>query len=192
MTKEDYKQQALQLLKRGIAWPQDGSAFASLVAGFVAVFARIDARAEDLLRESRLSGVGELLPDWEKDWGLPDDCSQHVTTDEERKRVLRQKVLRDGDHSGTRLHAIAAAHGTTIQIETFAHGESIPGRPDINPADAGFVMRITLPATSVTEFRAGRGHAGERLRQWSPPQLFQCEIENYIRAHKMVIWAFGG
>lgn len=191
-TSLQYKGQALQLLPRGVPWPGDGSLLSKLLHAICDSFARVDARADDLLRESRVASVSELLDDWERDYGLPDECGVFVSAVDERKRMLRQKVLRVGIHTDARLIEIGLAHGQNIEIIRYAAGDQIPGHPEISPAEAAYVIRIKIAQTTVKSFRAGQNQAGDPLRSWGPPSLMRCEIERQKLAHKKIIWVFGG
>ncbi|MFC3336894.1 putative phage tail protein [Paracandidimonas soli] len=75
-TEGDYYRQLLQLLPLGPAWDSDlNPGVHGVLRAAAREFARIDARADDLLGEMVPTGVRELLPDWERVMGLPDRCT---------------------------------------------------------------------------------------------------------------------
>ncbi len=80
----------MKLLPLGIAWPRKpDSVLAKVCRGLTNVWGFVDSRAADLLeRESDPRKTVELLPDWEKAWGLPDPCFPSAITDDERRRML--------------------------------------------------------------------------------------------------------
>jgi uncharacterized protein YmfQ (DUF2313 family) len=86
----DYTQAFLRLLPQGQAWPRaPDSTLALTVDGLSQYWGYVDARAADLLeRESDPRFTIELLPDWERAWGLPDPCFPEATTIGERQRML--------------------------------------------------------------------------------------------------------
>ena len=64
------------LLPIGPAWPREyDSTLMALIGGLSQIWGDVDGRAADLLEtESDPRTTVELLPDWERAWGLPDPC----------------------------------------------------------------------------------------------------------------------
>jgi uncharacterized protein YmfQ (DUF2313 family) len=74
--RQDYLDQLGALLPTGPALPRHpDSALMRLLSMPAAELAAVDARAAALLAEADPRITSELLPDWETDFGLPDDCS---------------------------------------------------------------------------------------------------------------------
>lgn len=98
---DDYGDQMLSMLPLGQAWPRDpGSNIDGGVRGLAYFYGFVDARAGDLLeQESDPRKTVELLPDWEKAFGLPDPCMQEPLTIGERQRVLVQRITMLGAQS---------------------------------------------------------------------------------------------
>ena len=69
---EDYGTAFLALLPQGQAWPKwPGSTLDLACRGLAYYWGDVDSRAADLLeRESDPRITMELLPDWERAWGL--------------------------------------------------------------------------------------------------------------------------
>ena len=86
----DYTYAFLQLLPQGQAWPREqGSTLVQTCDGLSEYWGFVDGRAADLLeRESDPRKTIELLPEWERAWGLPDPCFPSATTIGERQRML--------------------------------------------------------------------------------------------------------
>jgi hypothetical protein len=74
---DDYAQMLLSLLPQGVAWSRDvGTVMVRGLWGLAQYWGFVDGRAADLLeRESDPRQTVELLPDWERAWGLPDRAS---------------------------------------------------------------------------------------------------------------------
>jgi uncharacterized protein YmfQ (DUF2313 family) len=87
---DDYAQRMISMLPQGPAWSRDpGTNMIRGVSGLAQYYGFVDGRAADLLeRESDPRQTVELLPDWEKAWGLPDPCFPNATSIEERRRML--------------------------------------------------------------------------------------------------------
>jgi uncharacterized protein YmfQ (DUF2313 family) len=100
-TGADYVTAFMRLLPQGIAWPREpDSVLARTCNGLANYWGHVDARAADLLeRESDPRKTIELLPDWERAWGLPDPCLAEPLTIADRQRVLVQRMTLLGAQS---------------------------------------------------------------------------------------------
>ena len=91
---EGYLELLQALLPRGAAWTRERTAtLTSLLDALAADLARIDADAADLLAEINPSTTLDMLPDWERVVGLPDDCSPAETVDVATRRNLLVSLL---------------------------------------------------------------------------------------------------
>ena len=80
----------------------------------------VDARAADLLeRESDPRSTIELLPDWERNWGLPDPCYTSPQSIDERQRALVMRMTMLGAQSRQFFIDVAAMLGYTITITEY-------------------------------------------------------------------------
>lgn len=73
--RDDYHQMLMDLLPRGRAWPRDGED-ADLMNGWAAELARVEQRGWDLLDQIDPRTTGEMMPDWERFFGLPGTASE--------------------------------------------------------------------------------------------------------------------
>jgi uncharacterized protein YmfQ (DUF2313 family) len=86
---DSYREGFMSLLPNGIAWPKYSVSgpFWKAIDGLTNYWGFVDGRAADLLeRESDPRTAIELLPDWERNWGLPDPCWSQARTVAERQR----------------------------------------------------------------------------------------------------------
>lgn len=124
MTESDYLQQLVALLPRGPAWSADeDSVLLERLQGWAATMARIDGRAGDLLVEADPRTTTELLPDWERVAGLPDDCElafDVVGTEGQRRLALLARLVSGGGMSVPYFQAVIAAMGYVATITEFA------------------------------------------------------------------------
>ena len=96
---DDYAQALANLLPYGDAWPRwPDSVLMQTLRGLANYFGFVDSRAADLLeQESDPRITIELLPDWERNWGLPDPCyKQALTIDQRHKLLLFIMTLQGG------------------------------------------------------------------------------------------------
>lgn len=115
---------ALALWPTGSAWGSpDGGAvsLSSKLASFTRVlldsFVWLYARAWTLVRNASVRGVDELLPEWESDYGLPDNCVQGETSVAERLRALEAKVSSVAIATPGDFIRVASSYGFTVTIE---------------------------------------------------------------------------
>lgn len=93
---------ALQdLLPVGKAWTRVlGSNSAKLLTGLAQEFERVHSRASDLLLREMSPGTSiELLADWERNLGLPDDCAPALTSVSDRQAAAGAKWAARGSTS---------------------------------------------------------------------------------------------
>lgn len=115
---------ALAFWPPGAAWGSpDGQAvplstnLAKFTRVLVSPFEWLYARAFRLALEANTQTVSELLPDWERDHGLPERCFTGEQTASQRLTTLRRKVLAEPLAHPEDFVRVAADFGFTIEIE---------------------------------------------------------------------------
>ncbi|WP_051396736.1 YmfQ family protein [Bradyrhizobium elkanii] len=119
---DEYRDAFLELLPQGQAWPKHtiDSVLWQTCDGLCQYWGTVDGRAADLLeRESDPRITMELLPDWERNWGLPDPCYAEPQTIGERQRALVQRMTLWGAQSRQFYIDFAAQLGYGITISEF-------------------------------------------------------------------------
>src|SRR5215831_2222335 len=98
---DDYAVALANLLPVGQAWPREPeSVLMRVIRGLAQVMGFVDSRAADLLeRESDPRKTIELLPEWERNWGLPDPCFLSTPSIAERQLMLVFKMTLLGAQS---------------------------------------------------------------------------------------------
>jgi uncharacterized protein YmfQ (DUF2313 family) len=109
------------LLPRGQAWSRDPETVQVRVwNGLSQYWGVVDGRAADLLEtESDPRRTTELLPDWERNWGLPDPCYTAPQSIGDRQRALVQRMTMLGGQSRQWFIDFAAYIGYTISISEY-------------------------------------------------------------------------
>jgi uncharacterized protein YmfQ (DUF2313 family) len=118
----DYREAFFNLLPNGQAWPKHAldSVLYGTVDGLCEYWGFVDGRAADLLeRESDPRQTIELLPDWERNFGLPDPCYTAPQTIAERQAALIARMTLWGSQSKAFYINFAAKLGYTITITEF-------------------------------------------------------------------------
>lgn len=209
---DSYADAFSSLLPQGIAWPRDStSVIMRVVKGLAQVFGFVDSRAADLLeRESDPRITVELLPDWERNWGLPDPCFGEPTTIVDRQRMLVMKMTMLGAQSRAFFMSLAAYIGYTIVIQEYAPfmagvsrvgnttaqnllrgGDSVHMRWYIGAPEMRFYWTVQVGAVRLTWFRSASGQAGvdPHLRIGLATDL-ECLIRRYKPAHTEVLFDY--
>lgn len=193
MTADDYLAQLQALLPPGAAWSREPDAnLTKLLAALAAEFARLDARAVQLIAESDPRLTAEMLSDWERAYGLPDPCTTAADTVAERRAVLTAKVTGLGGQS--RQYYIDLAERLGYQITITEYREFTAGQLAGAPLSNGAWLHawtVNAPETSVTSFVAGGGVAGDPLRDWGN-DILECAISRLAPAHTTPLFAYGG
>ena len=193
-TVEGYIELLAALLPPGVAWrSEEGSSMNDLLGAMAEELARVDARSDDLHEEADPRTTVELLADWERVAGLPDECLAGATqTMQERRAALVGRLTQQGGQSRIFFIQLAASLGfevTITEFRPFRAGISLAGDALTN-GDWIFTWRINAPETTIVSFRAGLSAAGEPLRTWGNTRL-ECAIERLAPAHTNVLFGYG-
>lgn len=193
-TTEQYREHLKALLPPGQAFSRDaGTNLDSLLEGMAAELARLDGRGESLITEANPRTTLEMLPDWERVAGLPDNCASALeATLQGRRNALISKLSASGGQSPAYFIEIAAALGYQITIEEFRPfraGLSSAGGSLTN-GDWVHTWRVRAPATTTIPFRAGLSGAGEPLAAFGADSL-ECKINQLKPAHTQALFAYG-
>lgn len=205
-----YKQLIVDLLPRGRLWDVLNQPLLSALLESLAVeLARIDDRVGDALREADPRQSVELLEDWERLVGLPDECSPENPTIEERRAQVLQRLTSVGGLSAAYYEFLTAQLGypsTVTKPLPFRVGRSRVGDALTNDFDVSFTVgmrvgealrnvgwlfyfNVEVPATAATVFRVGHSTVGEPLRDFSN-ELIECTIKKLKPAHAGVTFTF--
>ena len=188
---EEYARQALALLPAGPAWPRDeGSTLFALLLAEGDEFARVEDRATDLLAEANPITTDEMLADWERVCGLPDECFPGADTVDARRRAVRAKLNARGGASPAYFVDLLASvgwHAAIPEYRPFRAGSAAAGDP---AADEAWSFVWSAAVTSeVFEFTAGGASAGDPLRSWGDDGI-ECLINKLKPAHTLALFDY--
>lgn len=190
-SQEDYADALAQLLPPGAAWAADGTPLGAVLAGLSAELARVDARADVLLREADPGQAQELLTEWETVLGLPDPCLTESQTVAERRSSARRRLTMQAGQSAAFYIGLAASLGYTVTVEDFSSAAEATAAGLLVSGDSwAYTWRVNVAAgTSVRAFKAGGSAAGDPLRSWGVEEL-ECLIKRFAPAHTVVLFAY--
>lgn len=212
-TADDYAEGLAALLPTGAAWPRDADAdLTPLIEGLAGIWGgELAGRSDDLLvRETDPRATLEMLPDWERAFGLPDPCVAEPLTIGDRQKALVAKMTTLGGQSRAFFIGVAAALGYTITIEEFSPfmcgisqcGDTRPTgaageyyRWWIGPPEMRFYWTVHVGAVRLTWFRVGGGGGqtgvDPHLRIALATDL-ECLLRRWKPAHSDVVLDYSG
>lgn len=116
-TADDWRQVLQSNSPRGRLWAWElGLRITALWQAMGCELARLHNRALDLFEEADPETTVELLPDHERNWGLPDPAAPPPETIQERQAALAARVGGVGGQSKPYFLAIAEALGIPVEI----------------------------------------------------------------------------
>lgn len=190
----DYRQQMQALLPQGAAWPRDEDAqLTQLLRALAEEYARVDGRAIQLVEEADPRTAAELLTDWERVAGLPDNCSGLLAeTQQGRRHDLVSKLVSQGGQSRAYFVELARAMGFTVKISEyrpFRVGVAHAG-DQLSNGDWRHTWSVRAPINTTVKFRVGVSAVGEPLALWGNASM-ECRIRHYRPAHTNLFFSYG-
>jgi len=190
-----YRQMLVQLQPPGRALPtEEGTVWVALLDAESVELARVDRRADDLVLESDPRTATEMLEDWERVCGLPGACSAVApdTLAQRRAAVHAHLTARFGQRPAdyeALAESLGYAGATVEEFRPFRAGQAAAGDALTN-GDWVHAFRLRVAATTVRNFQAGAGCAGEPLASWGD-ELLECRVQERAPAHAIAIFAYG-
>lgn len=188
------------LFPRGWAWTQihDTQSNIRALADSLAIEpCRVQERALQFIDEVFPATTLEMLEDWERLLGLPDDCNpnpESQTINQRRLRVIQVLTAIGGQNIA--FYKTLVSHfgidpdSVSIEdVQDFRVGRSRVGDRLTN-GDWIFAFIVRADATEAFRFRTGINRVGERLQDASNPVL-ECLINKHKPAHTYAIFTFG-
>ena len=164
------------LLPRGALWDlQEGSFISRVLSAVADELARIDGRSEDLIREIHPPTTLDLLPDFERVYGLPDPCGGEDQSTAQRIASVVNKVTAVGGQSKTYYIGVAARLGFTITIDEFTTADPFAWR-----VNSALITLIEITVEDTVE---------DRLATFGNDQL-ECVLNELKPAHTTIIFAY--
>lgn len=188
-----YRDSLSALLPMGLPWPREPEAVLSrLLHAWAEALARVDARALDLLEEADPRCTTELLPDWERAYGLPDPClSETAQTRAQRLAALLDRITDPGRQRPADFIAIAAALGVSATLTEYQperdgddDDQSIRG-----PAWA-YTWELRCAADAAPAFESVLDDDDTPLSTWIGVPALECLVRRLKPAHTTLIMSY--
>jgi len=202
-----YKALLKKLLPLGWAWQiEPDSVFDEFLGSLSSEPARLEQRALDFLKEMDPNQTFEMIDNWERLLGIPDECTPddyEPGLSERRSRIL-QKLTTGGGQSIAFFKLIAQQLGYDIDVFDVKNyhefrvgyarvGDALTNSTDpdgsVNENGWAFAFQIVAPAEFIRPFRVGRNTVGERLVV-AENQTLECVIRRFAPAHTTPIFSY--
>jgi uncharacterized protein YmfQ (DUF2313 family) len=192
LTVDDWLRAFVDLLPTGPVWPRDLET--TLVQFFGAPaeeMVRVLGRDCDLLDEAYpCGGDSELLPEWERLLGLPDECTQDIADEwpiAMRQAVVCAKLAAQGGQTIAYYIELAAIYGFTITITE--HTAWIMGCTSFCDARVGTSPHwwtVSCAGLPVSHQTVGCWRLGEPMCVVQGSDVLECIIRRAAPAHTFV------
>jgi len=189
---DNYRDLILKLLPPGKAWTRDQDSWAFKFAAAMGVEpSRIDGRVKDMLREIDPRYSTELLSDFEREYGLPDECSVIGNSPEQRRQDLIARITAYGGQSFAYFTEVMANAGTPITISMkspFRVGSRIQQR--LRGPGYRYIWFVDVPAGTLVYAVAGEAVTDDPIVQIVDDSNVICFLEKNKPAHTYIHYTF--
>lgn len=191
LTAQDYVHLLTGLMPRGPAWSDQ--VIAHFIQAWADELARIDARVDVLIEQVDPRTADEMLTDWERVLGLPDECTADIGLSiAERQRLAWAKYTEQGGQSRAYFIDLAARYGEPgVTISEF---RQMTCNDDCNDALYSvadeFTWRVNVPHVAA-DFRLMNCNddCNDPLQMFTP-NLIECPVNERKPAHTTVIFSY--
>ncbi|CAG4906004.1 YmfQ family protein [Paraburkholderia saeva] len=193
-TADDYLSELRQLLPRGPAWDADlVPDIDAVLQGLAPEFARLDARANDMLDEIDPATMRELVPDYERLMQLPDPCLGDNQTFDERKTAVIRRLIGMGGQNAAFFIGVAVEQGypaaSVVEYRAPRFGRARFGHAHFGTWAAQFFWELRLGARLTGGARFGVTLFGERFGH-NPNNGIECLVQRWMPAHTVVDFVY--
>lgn len=200
---ERYSNLLKRLFPEGWAWNHsENTPFDLLIKSMAVEPCRFEERAYEFIEEMDPRQTFELLEDWERLLGLPDECSRDdpdnpIGLSERRNRIVQALTANGGQSREFYLYLIEtlgydieADNIEIVEFQAFRAGISRVGDRLTNTDAWAYTWQVFAPAAITRCFRVGKSTVGERLKLLENEEL-ECLLTKFKPAHTKVIFSFG-
>jgi uncharacterized protein YmfQ (DUF2313 family) len=194
MTADQYLAQLQALLPSGAAWTREPDAdLTNAMLAIATELARIDARLDDLVNEGDVRTATELITDWERVLGLPDDCMANtVLTLAQRRLLALQRLVEEGGQSAAYYIGLAELLGepgcTVSEFRPMNCNDNCNSA--LGSAADRFFWRVNIPHAPANLRSINCNDNCNSAMQVYTPSLAECPIRERKPAHTQVLFTY--
>lgn len=174
----------------GLAWPRDPATLqGKLRRALAPECERLEQRIPDLLNEADPRMTIELLLDFERALGLPDNCGAPPVSLEQRRQAVITRLSAMGGQNKAYFIQLAATYGFTIAIEEYLPFDC-QGDCDGQLFDESwaYTFKVIAPALTVRQMTCD-SFCDEYLTTWGN-KILECLMNRYKPAHLAVLFEY--
>lgn len=195
MTARDYLELVWSLYPKGRAWVREHGGVLENINGVIAEeCARVDARAVNLFEEADPRTTTELLEDWEKEFGLPDECTPLGATVEERRAAVLFKRNFEGSMTLAWYKELARILG--YDVDTWNWRPFVCGLSECGPAfmlgpeETRYIWQVDVYGWAAAWFECGVSECYDPLGSWRDADELICRLSKWAPAYSDVIFDY--
>lgn len=181
---------ALQaLLPRGAAWPRhEDAVLTRFLGGLASRQAALHARIGDLSeRESYPPIASEMLEDWERALGLPDECSAGLTLIEQRRAAVVARLTERLAPTPATIEAVSLAYGVRVSVVEFGfHNCEMDCEQPITDEAWAHAFTVWGSGRVITDATC-EDDCEQPLRAWSTLP-HECAVRRLAPAHTVPLF----
>lgn len=181
-----------RLLPRGPLWNfRDGSIARRVLEGLAYPFAYAEELFDRFLVECDPRTTVDMLPDWERVYGLPDRCTTTSTSLVARRAAVLQLMRSPVGQTEAEIATVVHAFGLPCVVES--HLESMCGLMEcgdlLYDVNWSHSLTVHLPDPPVVFFEADWSGADDPLAEWVGDAL-QCAVGRVAPAHAALVYVY--
>ena len=194
MTADQYLAQLQALLPSGAAWTREPDAdLTNAMLAIATELARIDARLDDLVNEGDVRTATELMTDWERVLGLPDDCMANTVLNLAQRRLLaHQRLVEEGGQSAAYYIGLAELLGepgcTVSEFRPMNCND--PCTYSLGSQGDRFYWNFNIPHAPENLAPFNCNDDCNDAMQTYTPSLAECPIRERKPAHTQVLFTY--
>jgi len=184
----------LKLLLPPVAYDRTGKQLSDELAAEGAQLDRFAAMVQEILAETDPRTTSYLLADWERVYGLPDECSQPAETIIDRRLRLASKVAETGGISKTYFLQLATALGyQNISITSFKPTScESPCDAPLMDESFRFLWQVNVPGQQTVHRIAGCDSSCEDPLEAYKQGPLECLFNKLQPAEAIIQFNYGG
>lgn len=195
MNLNDYLEMIWSLYPSGLAWVRENGALDKLNTVIAAELLKIDGRIKALMNEADPRTTSEMIIDWERVWGLPDECTLLGSTIQERRAAIISKMIMAGGMSPAFYQALIREMGydadNLIEWKPLVIGERLTTGTMTDPDPlTRFCWGWAVYGLNANMFECGISECLDPLGDWSEGEELLCRMNKLKPAHTKVIFNF--
>lgn len=184
-----YLAQLKALIPPGRAWSRErGTTLGAFLEAAAHELAEIDGEAVALLLDIRPATTTELLPDWERVAGLPDNCSSLASTLVERRASLLTKIVTRLNLNPSTFEEIGLSFGVVLTVEE--HDQTRAGTSTTLNTGGGrwrHVWWVTVPTSADVRAFDMNSDVNTPLLLVDRNTELECRLQKASPAHTLLV-----